>query len=263
MSRTQIDRDTGAVTICPNVIDFWSFSLECSDEQQRLAAALMTPAELQRAEKFRFERDRRRFVLRRAIRRIVLAAIVDSTPDELVFEDGHNGKPQLVNPKSQIEFSTSHSAECGVIVVGGARLGVDVESLSRELEYQDFADHSFTAEESAELLRQNAGGLVKAFFCCWTGKEAYIKATGQGLSKSLKSFAVRLSPGQPPGLRWDEDDAEANWQFWRMTDGSHLTTIAAAGTGFEAEIRQRRASLESLSARVPIIVETRDEWRDC
>ena len=117
--------------------ELWVFPLDCSDEELQIGAALLSQEELDRAARFRFPRHRRRFIVRRAIRRVVLGHLVDAPPASLEFVEGEKGKPSLRD--QPIAFNASHSRECGVIVTGDGRLGVDIEPVDREIEHRTFA----------------------------------------------------------------------------------------------------------------------------
>jgi 4'-phosphopantetheinyl transferase len=221
------------------------------------AAQLLTAAERERAGGFRFERHRRRFVMRRAMRRVLLAHLVGVAPSELAVEDPRAGKPFLRD--ANIEFNASHSGDLAVIVTGPTSLGVDVESLERPVDYLRFARHCFTEEEYADIERYRGDDLRLAFFNCWTGKEAYIKAIGLGLGKDLRSFAVNCAPGGLPGLRWDasEADARSRWQFLRVRNGNTIATALVSAEPDPPQWRFRAISPESV--RVPELLEETQE----
>ena len=235
------------------VIDFWSFSLRCDGGLLKKAGQLLTAAELQRAGRFRFDRHRRRFVVRRAMRRVLLAHLAGVSPSELAIEESAGGKPFLRD--ANIEFNASHSGDLAVIVTGCTSLGVDVESLDRPLDYLRFARHSFTEEEFVDIERCRGDDLRLAFFNCWTGKEAYIKAIGLGLGKDLRSFAVNCAPGQLPGLRWDanDSDAESRWKFLRVSNGYAVATALVPAEPDDSPWRFRAISPESV--RTPELLE--------
>jgi 4'-phosphopantetheinyl transferase len=212
------------------------------------AEQLLTAAELQRAGAFRFGRHRRRFVVRRAMRRVLLAHLARIAPSELAIEESAEGKPFLRD--ADLEFNASHSGDLAVIVTGCTSLGVDVESLDRRVDYLRFARHSFTEEEFGEIERCRGDDLPLAFFNCWTGKEAYVKAIGLGLGKDLRSFAVNCAPGELPGLRWDTNavGAENRWRFLRVSNGDAVATALVSAEPDSAPWRFRAVSPESVCA---------------
>ncbi len=241
------------------MIDLWSFSLDCDADLRRHAERLLSDEELRRAARFRFERHRRRFVTRRAMRRLLIALRLDIAVGDIAFEDDEFGRPLVVHAPPDFYFNTSHSGEQAVVVIANGPIGVDVESKTRQLDYLDFARRKFTVDEQRDLEGQPNETLSTAFFNCWTAKEAYIKALGCGLRKDLRSFSVYCDPGTNPGLRWEResDVAPGPWSFIRRSDGDYIVTIVAASDEVRPLLRVNPLSLESLSARR--LVEARKE----
>lgn len=244
-------------------IDAWIFSLSCDDEALVAAAALLSDDERQRAGRFRYGRHRRRFIVRRAMRRVVLAAAGGQDPAKLEFTEDEGGKPRLIDCPAGLEFNASHSEECGVVVTGPVPLGVDIDCLDRNLDYMNFATRKFTPQETAEIAAQSGKARIAAFFSCWTGKEAYIKALGVGLKKNLGSFAVRLKPGRAPGLCWDSEasDSELCWTFYRLCTGSYVMTVCAS----DASLAMSTHSLSDRSLRTgrPVSESAGHDWQPC
>ena len=247
----------------PSQIDAWAFSLNCDDSGLLAAEALLSKDERERAERFRYKRHYRRFVVRRAMRRIVLAAPGGRDPTELEFREGDGGKPELIDRPPELQFNTSHSEECGVVVTGPVALGVDIECLDRDLDYLKFATRKFTPQETKEIAAQSGDARAAAFFCCWTGKEAYIKALGVGLTKDLGSFAVRVTPGHSPGLCWDNDagDSVRRWTFHRLCAGRYVMTIGALDEPLS--VSMHALSERSLSAGRPVSEPAKHDWSPC
>lgn len=166
----------------------WSFELaEPADE------SVLAPDELARAARFRFDRDRERFVRRRVLLRRVLALHTGAAPAELAYATNAYGKPTLVG-HPDLHFSASASGGRAVIAVGPVELGVDVEQVVPSDDLDGVAVRFFAAEELAQLAS------VDDFFRCWSRKEAYVKAVGQGLSFPLASFAVEVAEAPHPRL---------------------------------------------------------------
>lgn len=174
--------------------ELWFFDLSATVDVTVLAAD-----EFERAARFRFERDRARFVARRAQLRHVLASYTDCPPQALRFTVGRFGKPALVEHR-HLAFSTSSSGDDAVVAVGAVgsgELGVDLERVgphSGPGDLRDVAERFFAAGEIGQL-RSPAD-----FYRCWSRKEAYVKAIGQGLSFPLDSFAVEVADVAAPRL---------------------------------------------------------------
>lgn len=228
-----------------------------------LAEGLLSEKEMARAGHFRFGRHRRRFVLRRAMRRIVLAELTGLRPKELCFAESGHGKPHLADISTAIEFNSSHSGDRGVIATGNYPLGVDIEALERPMDYLRFARHSFADEEYIDIRRCSENDRRVAFFNCWTGKEAYIKSLGLGLSKKLSSFAVRCAPEDPPGLKWDEEQLQdpGTCSFLRYTDDNHVATMVLNRPSETLNPTLHELSALSIRELKPIKRQSGPRWR--
>ena len=134
----------------------------------------------------------------RALLRFILARYLRRQPADIVFTYGANGKPALDNTEPTLHFNLAHSENRVVYAFSHAgELGVDIELVRSLPEFESIARHFFSPEECAQLLSLPAGQRAEAFFNCWTRKEAYLKAVGDGLMVPLNSFQVSLLPDQP------------------------------------------------------------------
>jgi 4'-phosphopantetheinyl transferase len=186
--------------------------------------SLLSSMEMDRARRFRFSDLSERFVLDHGRLRLLLGAYLEIDPRSLVFAENKQGKPRVSLSDCRLRFNMSHTRGLTMIAVClDAELGVDVEEL-RVIEDRDaIAASHFSPLESHTLQAQPEEERDKAFLRCWTRKEAYIKARGEGLSLPLDQFAVTLSSGDRPALlhcAWDEREP----QRWRI---EHLQPTAA------------------------------------
>ncbi len=183
-------------------------------------AALRSPLsadERTRGGRFHFERDQRRFVAARGLLRVLLGQYLEADPAGLCFGYGPQGKPFL-EEHGELRFNVSHSGGLALLAFArGREVGVDVEQERPLPEWEDIAGRYFSAWEVAELRRLRADERGPAFFRCWTRKEAFIKATGEGLSRPLDAFCVSLAPGEPARLRRVVGEPEALRRF-RLED---------------------------------------------
>lgn len=163
----------------------------------------LSDEERARAKRFLFERDRNSFVASHGILREVLGRYSGRGPGEIEFTYGPYGKPELAGDGSSrsFRFNLSHSDGVALIAVAKERaVGVDVEKIQPERAGEEIADRYFSREEVDELRALPAELRSEGFFLCWTRKEAYVKALGEGLRFPLDSFQVSLSPGEPAQL---------------------------------------------------------------
>ncbi len=199
-------------------VDLWVIQLEASEDNFERSLAWLSPEESARAERFRFPRHRRAFVLGRAALRGLLASYLglDATAVEFVY--GPQGKPSLApareNDPHSLRFNASNSGNLAAFAFTiGCEIGVDIEQYRALHEFQSIAHRFFSPDEAAELLELPEADKPEAFFHCWTRKEAYIKAMGGGLSIPLDSFRVTLRPGAPARMVSLEgsEDAARGW----------------------------------------------------
>lgn len=169
-----------------------------------------------RAGRFRFEDDRCRFLIGRACARQLLAAyLAEADPARLPLREGAHGKPFLErDPDPSIRFNWSHSGEIVAVAFSrDADIGVDIERVDRATDIDAVAERVFSATELAAYRTFEGEARREAFFNGWTRKEAFIKATGEGLSRALQGFDVEIRPGRPPRILAidGEPAAAARW----------------------------------------------------
>jgi 4'-phosphopantetheinyl transferase len=170
-------------------------SLDLSASKLQEAYTLLSDEELARAGRYRFARDRMRFVAARSFLRKTLAQQLLVGPRDLTFAYGPFGKPALLSTGlgEAVEFNMSHSGGRAILAIArGASVGVDVEEVIHVPEWQEIASRVFSAFENAALSTVPTEARDVAFYCCWTRKEAFLKALGNGLALPLDSFDVSL-----------------------------------------------------------------------
>jgi 4'-phosphopantetheinyl transferase len=157
---------------------------------------LLSLDEQERASRFHFDEHRNRFIVGRALLRMILGTCIGAEPASLEFEYGPQGKPSLAG-EERVSFNYSGSNDSAMYAVGvGSDLGVDLEHIRPLDDMTQIAERFFSAAEHRELLALPECDRAKAFFDCWTRKEAFVKAVGEGLSHPLDRFQVTLRPGQ-------------------------------------------------------------------
>ena len=187
-----------ALDFCLEVQDLhvWIVDLRRVVTLDEQLGSVLSEDELQRSRRFRFSRDRRRFLVARSFLRTLIGKYLVVHPRSIRFEYNHFGKPSL--PGENLSFNLSHSKN--LILYGLAQheaLGVDVERINSDFGTQKIAKRFFSPHEIEELNCLPVDQQVIGFFNCWTRKEAFIKALGHGLSIPLKSFDVTLAPLEP------------------------------------------------------------------
>lgn len=194
--------------------------------------------EQRRAARFYFQHDREHFIIAHGVLRALLGRYLNRRPESVSFCYSEHGKPSLVleSGEDTIRFNMSHSQGMALYAVARNReVGVDLEFVRRDLEAEQIAERFFSRREIAELHALPAESRREAFFLCWTRKEAYIKARGEGLSLPLDQFDVSLTPGEPAALLSTRPDpAEAlRWSLRELTAApGYVAAIAAEGGGW-------------------------------
>lgn len=156
--------------------------------------------EIERANKFYFETDRKRFIVTRAFLKIIMAKILKISPNDIHFSFNKHGKPEL-EQNIPIHFNISHSGDIGLIAVSDqGPVGIDVERYRKTMTSGKVAKRFFSADEVDTFLSLPEYQRQEGFFNCWTRKEAFIKALGLGLAMPLSNFSVTLKPGIPAQL---------------------------------------------------------------
>lgn len=187
-----------------------------------LGSLLQTLAdeEIEKAGRFHFQKDRDEYVLARGLLRNILSSYTGILPGQLRFRCNRYGKPALTKQCGgrNLEFNLSHAHGAVLYAVTcGRKVGVDLEYVRGDLDYRQLAKRFFSPHEASVLGLLPSDLRQKAFFTCWTRKEAYVKAKGTGVSLDLQSFDVVPTHGQPaPRLRIETDPEEA--QRWSLTD---------------------------------------------
>lgn len=181
------------------MLDVHFFATDRPPAETRRLAALLDDGERAHAARFRSRRDRDRFTVRRAQRRLILAAATGSDPAVLGFDHNAYGKPRLRGGGTT--FSTSHAAGIGLCVVAqGREVGCDVAFADPALADPAVARRLFAPGEWRDLAALPAAAWVTGFYDVWTRKEAFVKALGGGLSMSLDAFRVSVDPAAPASL---------------------------------------------------------------
>jgi 4'-phosphopantetheinyl transferase len=222
---------SGSFDRSPDLIRVWRVRLDVFSEEIARLERLLSSDETERAGRFCFDRDRRRFTVARAALRFILGGYLETSPEQVVFNYGSHGKPLLANQNSGIRFNVSHSQEVALVAVTyGREVGVDVEFQRPMADQEELLAGYFSSREVAALRSVPRPQQQAAFFAGWTRKEAYLKARGGGLSIPLNSFAVSLGPDEPAALLEVRDDPmePARWGMATLRAGPGYTGALVA-----------------------------------
>ncbi|MGO9863367.1 MAG: 4'-phosphopantetheinyl transferase family protein [Terriglobales bacterium] len=201
-------------------IDVWTVHLDEPATAAGSGPSVLSPDEIARASRFHFEKDRSQFTRCRSALRVLLSRYLAIPATEIRFEYLASGKPQLAaaqNPRA-LQFNVSHSAGIALIAIcANRRLGVDIEKIRDDVDTTSLAERFFSLRERAGLQALPAHLRLPGFFACWTRKEAFLKATGEGLSFPLADFSVTTHPALDPVLEEIRGNTEAAQQ-WSLAD---------------------------------------------
>ncbi len=223
----------------PHQVDVWCAHLNIPNDSLKSLETTLSADEAERAAHFHFPADRDRFIASHGFLRDVLARYLHCEPRQLIFSIGTYGKPALFANSSQkkIEFNLSHSRDYALVAVTWEhKVGIDVEWARQGISSQVIARQYFSKSEVAELVALPSEKWQAGFFNCWTRKEAYIKAQGQGLSLPLESFDVSLTPNEPAILRATRPDQEeaARWTLLSLEiDPRYSSAVAVDAKSVE------------------------------
>ena len=206
-------------------IHVWWLSLESEPPAVEQALRLLSAEERARADRYHFPRDRRRFVLARAFLRTLLGDYTREAPVRVPLHLSSSGKPLLAD-RSDLHFNLSHCEDRGVLAIARRAIGVDLERMRVVPDALRIAGNLFTPAEARALRAFPAELRSEAFLRCWTRKEAYVKARGEGLLTPLASFEVTLDDG-PPRLVLLEEPAKGKWNLHDIAAGPGWTGAIA------------------------------------
>jgi 4'-phosphopantetheinyl transferase len=216
-------------------VHVWRATLDQPERCVRKLASTLCDDERARAARYRFVRDRRRFVVARGILRTILGWYLGVQPVRLRFRYGPHGKPSLADGFSggTLEFNLSHSHELTLYAfTRGRRVGVDVEYARVIPDAEQIVDSFFSAREKAVWRTLRASQKREAFLNWWTRKEAYSKALGNGLGQRLDRFDASLAGGASAGRRNAVGDprAASHWSLGSLTPAQgYKAAVAVEG----------------------------------
>jgi 4'-phosphopantetheinyl transferase len=226
------------LTLSSDEVHVWRAALDLAQSQVDYLREILSEDEAQRADRFAFERDRKRFTVARGLLRLVLSRYLNIDARQLRFYYSAYGKPALILPDNtdSLFFNVSHAHGLALYALArGSELGVDIEYVRPIQEVERIAQQFFSAQEQSALRALPEDQRLRAFFECWTRKEAYIKARGEGLSLPLDQFDVSLAPGAPAKLLAVASDEREHtrWMLQSLDPGpGYVAALAIEGQGW-------------------------------
>jgi 4'-phosphopantetheinyl transferase len=223
------------LTLSSDEVHIWRAALDLAPPHVEDLRKILSEDEVNRADRFVFERDRTHFIVARGLLRLIIGRYLQLEPRQLRFSYSRYGKPALIRPADVdiLSFNLSHAHGLALYACArGRELGVDIEYIRPIPDVERIAERFFSPRERATLQALPQEGRLEAFFTCWTRKEAYIKARGEGLSLPLDQFDVSLAPGEPAalvGVRADAAEA-LRWSLQALHPGpGYVAALAATG----------------------------------
>ncbi len=221
----------------------WSVALAQPDRLVNELRCALSPDELERASRFHFERHCRSYIVARGALRRILGQYLSAHPQALRFCQGQFGKPSLAAEWSaaDIRFNVSHSEDVALVAVArSVEVGVDVERCRPLRDAESLVRSCFSPAEYACFQQLSEPEKQRALYLGWTRKEAFLKATGLGLSFPLDGFDVSISPSTPARLirvRSDLGEA-AQWSLRDLDVGrDYAAALAVKSRRFRLERR--------------------------
>ncbi len=213
--------------------------------------ALMSANERERHDAFRFDKDKRLFIIARAMVRALLSRYADASPAAWTFSENRWGRPEIASPPvtPPLRFNLSHTKGLVACILARDReIGIDVEDATRPTKIHTIADSVFSPTEVRDLERLPPAEQPRRFFELWTLKESYIKARGMGLAIPLDQFSFSFDGGLCLTIDPELEDDDATWQLdlWRPTE-RHQAALAVRRAGADLEVIKRRLDFAGLA----------------
>ena len=220
-----------AILLSEREVHVWTEIVSRESHKVPEAKHLLSSTEISRADRFLRKLDHDRYVISHALVRTILSQYLGISPEDLAFTTDQFGKPQLApsNNPDRLNFNLSHSGDRLLLgIVRNARIGVDIEEIRPESARLDVAARFFTLQENEDLRSLSGDEQIRAFFNCWTRKEAYLKAIGCGLSASPTDREVTLKPAAKPEIKRQlpTEKHESAWTLFHFATANYISAIA-------------------------------------
>lgn len=219
-----------------NEIHVWMIPLDVTEDKFESLKEILSFDEKFRLEKFRFKKDRKQYAVSHGILRILLAKYLDRKPNQIAFSKNQFGKPKVYG--EPIKFNLSHSSNFALVAISReVDVGVDVETITNEIDHLDIAKRYFNRSEYLEILSAQQANQKRIFYKFWTGKEAVIKAIGEGLNIPLSSFSITSNSESTQTISFlSSENEDSIWTLKQLNLGSKVLEGSLAHRGLEKSI---------------------------
>ncbi len=234
------------INLPPGHIHIWRVWLTQPMPLIQQMAELLSDDEKARAQRLKFERDRLKFIAGRGVLRQILSRYLAVQAEEIQFSYGSQGKPALAIPATPpLQFNLAHSRNLALYAIAReSPVGIDVEYIHRLDDMAQMAARFFSSRENAVFQSLPEKEKPAGFFNCWTRKEAWLKACGDGLTRPLDQFDVTLKPGETAKLL-DVRSAPAEAARWRLQAfqpaPNYVAALAIEGAAWQTDYWQFRS----------------------
>ena len=227
-------------------VHVWRIDLDIPDDRWQALLSLLAADELAKAERFHFAKHRRRHTVSHAALRILLGQYLARPPRGIAFSYNTHGKPRLADEDQKIKFNLSHTEDIMLVAfVLDSEIGIDIEAVTRHVDYMGVGQRWFSALEGRTLQSLPEQERIDAFFRAWCRKEAYIKARGEGMAHPLQRFSVALDKHEPRLVEHLDDSRETSrWTFIDIDVAeNYRATVVAESTDWQVSCYRLNMSL--------------------
>lgn len=227
------------IALSRNEVHIWRLELNQPSSCLDKSASNLSRKERTRAASFRFETHRNRFILCHGALRTILGLYLNTEPDRLDFCYNNHGKPCLSDRffKDQVQFNLAHSDDLAICAFAkGRNVGIDLEHVHNIPDVEELAASFFPKQESKRLQMLPSDQKTRAFFRCWTRREAYGKAKGTGLIKESNQCEALLAPEEFPCLlgKTGNGKSDRRWSAISFTPAPEYTAaLVVEGHGWQ------------------------------
>ncbi|MCL2925797.1 MAG: 4'-phosphopantetheinyl transferase superfamily protein [Trichodesmium sp. MAG_R04] len=225
-----LDQVKKELELSENNVHIWSTNLKLSSGKIEELSTILSPDEKDRANRFYFERDKNRFIIARGTLRKILSRYLNIESKKLQFTYSDRGKPYLQN--TSILFNLSHSQDLALYAITKVSLiGIDLEYIRPINDAENLAKRFFSLQEYNLISQLPSQKQQETFLKMWTCKEAYLKATGDGLAGSLEKVEISLTPEKPVeffSINGDIEEASHWYLYQFIPQPNYIAAVAVA-----------------------------------